>query len=53
VIADLLAILLKYMEFRGTTIILVFFNLAVAAAFFVLAKERGERYVRGLFWSSV
>ncbi len=53
VIADLLAIPLKYMELRGATIVLILFNLALAAGFLVLAKERREHYVRGLFWSSV
>jgi uncharacterized membrane protein YraQ (UPF0718 family) len=52
-VADLVAIPLKYMELTGSTVLLILFNLALAAVFFVLARERGERYVKGLFWSCV
>ncbi len=52
-VVDLIAIPLKYMDLRGTTFVLIIFNVAIAAVFFLLAKERGERYVRGLFWVSV
>lgn len=53
VVADLVAIPLKYMELTGSTVLLILFNVALAAVFFVLAKERGERFVKGLFWSCV
>jgi len=52
-VADLVAIPLKYMEFTGSTLLLLLFNFALAAVFLALAKERGDRYVKGLFWSSV
>ena len=51
-VADLVAILLKYMEFTGSTLLLILFNLALAAVFYFLTKERGERYVKALFGSS-
>jgi hypothetical protein len=50
-VMDLLAILLKYLEPRWNTGLLILFNLALAAVFFIRAKERGEHYVKGLFWS--
>jgi uncharacterized membrane protein YraQ (UPF0718 family) len=52
-VADLVAIPLKYMELIGSTLLLILFNFALAAVFFVLAKERGERYIKGLFLSCV
>lgn len=52
-VADLVAILLKHMEFTGSALLLILFSLALAAVFFFLAKERGERYVKALFGSSV
>jgi hypothetical protein len=52
-VADLVAIPLKYMELIGSTVLLILFNFALAAVFFVLAKERGERYIKGLFLSCV
>lgn len=52
-VADFVAILLKHMEFTGDTSLLILFNLALAAVFFFLTKERGERYVKVLFASAV
>jgi uncharacterized membrane protein YqjE len=50
-IMNLLAMLLKYLDPRWSTVLLIIFNLTLAAIFFIRAKERGERYVKGLFWS--
>jgi hypothetical protein len=50
--ADLVAITLKYIEFTGNPLLLILFNLALAAVFFFLAKERGERYIKALFEGS-
>jgi len=52
-VADLVTILLKHIEFTGSALLLRLFSLALAAVFFFLAKERGERYVKALFGSSV
>lgn len=52
-VADLVAILLKYMELTGSTVLLILFNLGLSAVFFVLAKERAEHTIKGLFWSCV
>ncbi len=52
-VADLIAILSGHMGFKGTAILLILFNLAIAVVFLILARERGERHVRSLFWVSL
>lgn len=52
-VVDLVAIPLKYLQLTGSSVLLILINLALAAVFFLLAKERGEYYVKDLFWSCV
>jgi hypothetical protein len=52
-VVDLVAIPLKYLQLTGSSVLLILINLALAAVFFLLAKERGEHYVKDLFWSCV
>jgi hypothetical protein len=53
VLADLVGMPLKYVELTGSTVLLILLNVALAAVFFALAKERGERLVKDLFWICV
>ncbi len=52
-IMDLVAMPLKYLEPKWSTVLLILFNLALSAVFLIRAKERGERYIKGLFWSYI
>jgi hypothetical protein len=52
-IMDLVAMPLKYLEPKWSTVLLILLNLALSAVFLIRAKERGERYIKGLFWSYI
>ncbi|MGB7292124.1 MAG: hypothetical protein WBD99_08130 [Thermodesulfobacteriota bacterium] len=52
-LSDLLAIILHFVPLSKKMTFLIVVNFAISVIFFIRAKQRGELYVRSLFWSYI
>ena len=52
-ILDVLALILRATNINLTMISIIILNLVLAGVFLYQAKQRGEYYIRGLYWSAI
>ena len=52
-LADIGALILKSLVLNKVTLLAILLNFALSIIFMIRAKERGELYVKGLYWSYI